>query len=124
VCGRGYEQTTAGLRPAAFGALTAPPIRLQASYHGLTPGGFQHAILLQSSKLANWSRMTGKKKPQPIGSWILIVAGAIELIVSFVLTAPRYEALHNFLLSMGVTMMIIGLVWLIFSQRGSGSRQD
>jgi uncharacterized membrane protein HdeD (DUF308 family) len=70
------------------------------------------------------SRMTGKKKPQPIGSWILIGFGAIELIVSFVLTAPRYEAPHNFLLSMGVTMMIIGLVWLIFSQRGSGSRQD
>jgi uncharacterized membrane protein HdeD (DUF308 family) len=68
--------------------------------------------------------MTGKKKPQPIGSWILIVTGAIELIVSFVLTAPRYEAPHNFLLSMGVTMMIIGLVWLMFSQRGSGSRQD
>jgi hypothetical protein len=68
--------------------------------------------------------MTGNKKPQPIGSWILIVAGAIELIVSFLLPAPRYEAQHNFLLSMGGTMIVIGLVWLIFSRRGSGSRQD
>ena len=69
--------------------------------------------------------MTGNKKPKaPLGSWILIGAGAIELIVSFVLPAPRYEAQHNFLLSMGATMMIIGLVWLVFSQRGSGNRRD
>ena len=67
--------------------------------------------------------MRNKKRP-PIGSWILIVAGTIELIVSLLLPAPRYEAQHNFLLSMGATMLIIGVVWLIFSQIGSGSRQD
>jgi hypothetical protein len=78
----------------------------------------------QTSRVKSRTMTSNKKPKPPLGSWILIGAGAIELIVSFVLPAPRFEAWHNFLMSMGGTMLIIGLVWLIFSQRGSSNRRD